>query len=247
MQPKLTFISILLICVFCANAQLKKGNRLVGLTVATGLWSGNETEFTAPNAPSSTVETRSFSLQLTPSLGWFLTDQSIVGASVTIGMSDEVSRQKSGGVTFIENNYNNVDFSAGGYFRYYFNSTSSLRPFTHIFLSAGSGSTNTDGFQYYTGSTGTVRSTYDGRSSGRFYYNTGINAGLTKLISANSGLDFYIGYLRTYNKGTNKTEQFDDYSDPGTPDARSNYENTRKNTGNAITFGVGFQVFLNKK
>ena len=247
MQPKLMLLSLLLMCGFFANSQLKKGNRMPGLTVATGLWSGNETEFTAPGATPSTVENGNFSLQLTPSLGWFISDQAIVGALVTVGWNDDVSRQKSGGVTFLENNYSNIDFGVGGYFRYYFKSTSSLRPFTHVFLSAGSGNTNTDGFNYYTVSTGSVRSTYEGRSSGKFYYNTGINAGVTKLLSANTGLDLYIGYLRTFNKATTKTDQFDDYSDPGTPDLRHSYENTRKITGIGISFGIGFQVFLSKK
>lgn len=215
---------------------------MVGFTVASGLWSAGESEFSAPNQTPSVTETGNFSLQLTPSLGWFITDQTVIGGSVTIGINDQVARRKSAGITFSEDNYNNIDFGAGTFLRHYFKSGSSFRPFTHLFFSAGSGTTKTDGFYYYTD----VKGTYEGKSSSKFYYNAGLNLGVTRLLNEHTGIDLYVGYLRTSNKATMKSEQLSDYTNPSTPDVRSSFETTQKFTNNGISFGVGFQIFLGK-
>lgn len=247
MPPKSLLLLLIFFSSFSAYAQLKKGNRMVGLTVASGLLSKGETELSGPNQTPSVSETGNFTLQLTPSVGWFLTDNAIVGASITVGLSDQTVRRKSAGVTYMEDNYNNIDFGAGTFFRYYFQGSSAFRPFTHLFFTAGSGTTNTDGFYYFTMGTDNAKSTYDGKSSGRFFYNAGINAGVTRLLSPNTGVDLFVGYLRTSNQMTTKTEQLIDYTSPSTPDTRSSFENTQKHTSNGVSFGIGFQVFLTRK
>lgn len=221
---------------------------MVGATIGSSLFSAGTTDFTGPNQPSSEQDNRNFSLQLTPSIGWFLSHQTVAGASLLVSISNQRATSKSGGVTYKEDNYKNLDFGAGGFVRHYLNSTATLRPFAHIHLTAGSGSTTTDGFWYYTEGSppATVKETYEGKSTGRFFYNAGVNGGFTKMLSQYAGLDFYIGYLYSFSKRTTNTTEIEDHTAPS-PDIKMEYETTQKFTGHGLAFGIGFQVFLSRK
>jgi hypothetical protein len=219
---------------------------MAGTSIATGLYSSGNSDLSGPNQPSVSQDNKSFSLQLTPSLGWFISENTVLGASALVSVSNQKATNSSGGVTYKEDKLNNVDFGLGGFARYYFNTTASLRPFAHFQLTAGSGSTTSDGFYYYTAGTATVKQTYEGRSKGRFFYNAGLNAGFTKMVGANAGLDLFAGYLYSFNKRTTKTTAITDHTDPSM-DLRSEYETDVEFTGHGFTFGIGFQVFLRKK
>ncbi len=240
---------LLFITVFCclsARSQFTKGTRMVGATIGSSVFSGGTTDVSGPNQISSSADTKNFSLQITPSIGWFVSNETVVGGSFLLSVSDQLTRNMATGITFKEDHYNNLDFGAGAFVRHYLKNTSSLRPFAHLYLTAGSGSTKTDGFHYYTEGTATIKDTYDGKSSGRFFYNAGLNGGFTKMLNPNVGLDLFAGYLYSFSNRTTKTTGITDHTDPA-QDTRAEYETTQKFTGHGFTIGIGFQVFLSKK
>jgi hypothetical protein len=245
MQPKLLLTCFLLISVI-SNAQMVKGTRMVGATVASSLFSSGTTDVTGPNQLAVEQSNKNFNLQLTPSMGWFVSENTVVGASLLVGVNNQSATNKSAGVSYKEDKSKNLDAGLGGFARVYLRSTGSLRPFAHLHFTAGSGSTDTEGYYYYTDGTNTVKDTYDGSSKGRFFYNAGLNAGFTRMLNQNAGLDLYIGYLYSYTRRTTNTTMISDNSN-NSLDTRFEFENTQKYTGHGVTFGIGYQIFLGKK
>ena len=81
-------------------------------------------------------------------------------------------------------------------------------------------------------------------SSKKFYYNAGLNLGLTKLISPMIGFDATIGYNFSSNRFTTTTTQR--IVDNGTLLGGTNSVEQQFN-GNGLNIGIGIQVFLRKR
>jgi hypothetical protein len=246
MQPKFLLIFLLSILSVSAHSQFVKGNRMVGATIASSLFSSGKTDLSGPNQLSIEQTNKNFTLQFTPSMGWFVSDKTVVGASMLVSVYNQKATNESGGVNYKEDENNNLDFGAGVFARQYLSTSNQMRPFVHLHLTVGSGSTETEGYYYYTLPGDIVKDTYTGSSKGKFFYNAGVNAGLTRMLNQNAGLDLFIGYLYSYNKRTTTSTLISDHTNNGL-DTRSEYESTQKFAGHGFTFGIGFQVFLSKK
>jgi hypothetical protein len=138
---------------------------------------------------------------------------------------------------------NSFTIGIGGFARNYFTSSGSMMPFGQFNLNAGIGSASNNGFYF----TNNDKNTYDGKSSGDFYLNTGITLGLTKMLNEHTGLDFIVGYSYSYNKRTFKTTTLTDLGNNGSIDQTAVSEPTLKFTNHGVNIGVGFQVFLEKR
>jgi hypothetical protein len=109
-------------------------------------------------------------------------------------------------------------------------------------MNAGSGSGSTDGVRYTSGE----KYSYEGKVSGKFFYNAGLNLGITKMFTPSAGLDIYAGYGYSYTKFHQRNVFVYDYSPP-VPDVTGYTEYDQKFSGHALNIGVGFQVFLSKR
>jgi hypothetical protein len=247
MQPKLFAVLLLIFTCMNADAQFQKGMYMVGASIGTGVFSSGATDYSGPGQISSTVRNTNVNVQLSPSIGKFVSNQAAVGASLLLNLSNQTFKRSVAGTTDKKDHSNNVDFGIGGFMRYYFTGMKTVKPFTHIYVNGGSGTTKTDGLLYVNGFSGTDRISYEGRSSGRFFYNAGINLGITKMLNPNTGLDLYAGYGLSHTQFTIKTTQTYDYGNPSFPDTQAEFESSQKFTGHALNIGIGFQVFLNRK
>ena len=242
MQPKPLLTAAFLLISMYACAQFEKKMIMAGSTVATSVVSGGTTDFTAPNATPSTVTNTNINVSITPSLGWFINSNTVVGASLLLNYGNQKQRHSVSGITDRKNNAKSTDFGLGGFLRYYMGKTTMIKPFVHGYLNAGSGSGTTDGVAYTT----VEKTTYDGKISEKFFYNAGLNAGITKMFTPAAGLDVFIGYGYSHTKFHQRTDFYTDYTGSG-PDTRSVSEYDQKFSGHALNIGIGFQVFISRK
>jgi hypothetical protein len=247
MQPK--FLIAFFPCFLFINSfgQFEKGTRMIGATLGTGIISSGNTDYSGPNQFPSTVNSTNTSIYISPSIGWFLNSHTVVGANLLVSYNKQKYRRSVGGITDKKDNVHTTDFGLGGFVRYYFGDFRSLKPFAHVYLNGGTGSTGTDGIYYANGVSGTDKYSYEGNSTGRFFYNTGVNLGVTKMLNTAIGLEAYVGYGLSHTQFTTKTTEFIDYGNPSSPDSKSEYETTQAFTGNALNIGLGFQIFFASK
>ena len=226
-------------------AQFHKGDRMVGTSIASVFYNSSSSEFTYPQVTGYTSRTSSYGLRIEPTIGWFLSGKTAVGASMNIDAYGQKTRKESQSVTYQEDKVNNLNIGIGAFARHYF-SAGNLMPYGHFGFNLGISSSTTEGFRYYDSSPD-FKTTYDGKSSGGFFANTLLQAGLTKMLNPNTGLDFFAGYTYSYSKSEFKTESATDVDLDGDIDYTSTEEPTIKSTNHGFILGVGLQIFLRKK
>jgi hypothetical protein len=236
-------------CVFfssCLFAQFEKGNRMVGATIGSIFFNSGKSDYSYP-APTSgfTSNQTSFGINFTPNFGWFVSDNTAAGATLTLSQSHQKTfdEDASTGNTFNRDISNRFNLGLGGFVRSYFSNSGKFYPFGQVGVNVGIGSSNSKGFFFGGGD----KSTYDGKSSGDFFANAGLSLGLTKMLNRHTGLDFYLGYNFSYTKSTFKKVTQTDLGNNGTIDQTSTSEPTQKFTNHGAAIGVGFQIFLEGK
>ena len=243
MQPKFILLSCIFLISMGSKAQFRKGSKLIGTTIGSSFISSGETKYSYPNnSQNYTAKQNNFNLNISPSIGWFFKDNLVGGAQLITIMSNQKTwlESESNGNTYKKDEYRNTDFGAGVFLRYYFTTAGGIKPFAHAFLNAGSGVTNTNGFYLFSA---TSSQTYTGKSSERFFYNAGINAGITKMISGSVGLEGFVGFSHSKNKFTTFTRAT---NVTGSTTTTSEYDVTQNYNGNGVNVGLGLVVVLGK-
>ena len=227
------------------NAQFKKGDRMAGASVASVLYNSGSSDVTVASIGNSTSKITTYNINISPLLGWFISDNTAVGVSLNINPTGNKTTYEQNGTTFLSDKSNNFNFGLGGFARHYLHSSGSMIPFGQVSLNAGISNLKTEGFSYNT--PGYYKTTYDGSSSGGFFFNATFVAGLTKILEEYTGLDFYIGYAYSYNKNTFKKTTLYYLTSSDTNPSTGKNETTTKFTNHGVLLGVGFQVFLHKR
>ncbi|MBL7747604.1 MAG: hypothetical protein JNM19_09280 [Chitinophagaceae bacterium] len=243
---KCFFTSILLLSACVVNGQFAKGDRMAGASVGSIFFNSGNADVTFPQSRGYSSTSSGYGLRIEPSFGWFITEKTAIGASVNINPTGQEIRYEDLGTTFQEDKNTNFNIGVGGFIRNYFGGASSFRPFGQFGFNAGINSGTSDGFKYYDG-TPDYKTSYDGKSSGGFFANAILQVGFTKMVGAQTGLDFYLGYNYSYNKNTYLTNYSTDLDLDGDIDYTSTNEPTTKFTNHGLIVGVGFQVFLKGK
>lgn len=229
------------------SAQFKKGDRMAGATVGTVLFNSGTADISVAQIGSNTSKVTSYNISINPSLGWFISEKTAVGASLNINPTGNKTTYEQSGSTYQSDKSTSFNIGAGGFVRHYLGSSGGLLPFGQLGINLGISNLKTEGF-FYGGSGATAyKSSYDGSSSGGFFLNSTLQAGMTKLLNDHTGLDFYIGYNFSYSKNTFKRTTLRDDGNNGSIDSRAENETTTKFTNNGFMIGVGFQVFLKGK
>lgn len=220
---------------------------MAGASVGTVVFNSGHSDISVAGIGSNKSKVTSYNVNINPSMGWFISDNTAVGVTVNINPNGQKTTYEQNGSTYQSDKTNGLNIGLGGFVRNYFSNNNSLLPFGQASLNGGISSLNTEGF-FYGGSGSTAyKQSYDGNSSGGFFFNATLSGGFTKMMNENTGLDFYIGYTYSYNKNTfDRTTLFDDGND-GTIDSRAENKTTTKFTNHGFILGVGFQVFLRKK
>lgn len=251
MQQKLirSLLFFSIIATTSTKAQFKKGDKMVGVSIASALVNSGTADQTVTSIGSVTSKVNSYSVSISPSLGWFISDKTVAGAAININASGDKRTYSlvTGGNTFQKDQTNGFNAGLGAFVRNYFGTTSSFMPFGQININGGMSNLKREGFVYLGSSGSAYNEKYDGKSTGGFFFNAGINAGLTKMMGENTGLDFFIGYAYSYSKDTFKRTTLRDNGNDGTIDETKINETTTKFTNHGVQFGIGFQVYLRKK
>jgi hypothetical protein len=243
---KFLLFSILATISISGYTQFKKGDKMAGASVGSVLYNSGSSDVSFPSFNGYTSKTTSYGLRIEPTLGWFISDKTAVGASLNINPTGEKVRYQDGGTTFQQDKNNSFNIGIGAFGRNYFKTDNEWMPFGQFGFNLGITTTNTEGFSYSSGPP-TSKSTYDGKSSGGFFANASLQFGLTKMVGESTGLDFFAGYTYSYNKNTLKTVTSTDVGIDGDIDFTSSNEPTTKFTNHGFILGVGFQVFLKGK
>ena len=220
--------------------------RIVGVTVASGMYNSGKTDYSFPPPTTGYTQNSSdFGITLSPNMGWFISDNVAVGATFLLSYNESKNADvgEASGNTFNKDNSSSFNIGMGGFVRNYFNTSGKVLPFGQFNLNFGTGSSTSKGF-YFTGSD---KFTYDGKSSGDFFVNTGLVLGFTKMLNPNTGLDLFAGYNYSYNNSTFKKNTIVDVGNDGTPDQTLVNEPSQKYTNHGACIGVSFQIFLDKK
>lgn len=246
MLQKSAFVVLALLLSVASYPQLKKGNRMVGASVASAFFNNTSTDFSSTIGSSST-SVDNFGINLTPSIGWFVADNIAVGIAPSIGYTKQKQvGTSSAGSTYLSEEISQFSFGLGGFARYYFKGSSDkMRFFGQYNLLLGLSGNKADGFEYER--LGLYVDRYNRKASGSFFANTGVMLGASKFLNNHIALDIFVGYSFNYTKSTTTGTTVRDYTDPGTGDETQALDFDQKITGNNILLGVGLQVFLEKK
>ena len=240
---------LVLFVLFSINAigQFSKGTRMAGASVASIFFNSGTSDQTVTSIGSTTAKVTGYSINITPSLGWFLSDNTVVGLSLNLNPSGEKLTFEENGSTFQKDKSGSFNIGIGGFARNYFTDKGSLLPFGQFGFNAGISNLNKDGFFYGGSGANVYKETYDSKSSGGFFTDVSIIAGVTKMVGEYTGLDLYLGYNFSYSKNTVETTRLRDDQINGSIDQTSTNETTSKYTNHRFLLGLGFQVFLKKK
>lgn len=229
------------------SAQFKKGEMMAGATVGSVIFNSGTADISVAQIGSNTSKITSYNISINPALGWFISENTAVGASLNINPAGNKTTYEQSGSTYQSDKNTNFNIGAGGFVRHYFGASGKLYPFGQLGLNAGISNLKTEGFFYGGSGASAYKTTYDGSSNGGFFFNSTLQAGMTKMVGEHTGLDFYIGYNFSYNKNTFKKTTLRDDGNNGSIDSRAENETTTKFTNNGFLIGVGFQVFLKAK
>jgi hypothetical protein len=227
-------------------SQIKKGKRMAGATVGSVFYNSGKSEYSFPPPTTGyTSNVSSYGVNLGPSMGWFISDNTAVGATLLFSYSQSKMNDVSDATnnTFNKDKSKRFNMGIGGFARNYFKTEGNLLPFGQFNLNFGTGSSSSDGFTF----SGGDKYSYDGKSSGDFFLNGGLTMGFTKILSDNTGLDFFAGYNYSYTKSTFKKTTQVDVGNNGTVDQTNINEPTQKFTNHGVTVGISFQIFLDKR
>ena len=232
---------------FYSVAQFKKGDKMTGASVGNIFFNSGTQDASAPPVGSTTGKITEFGINISPSLGWFVSDNTAVGVLFNIYTNKKKTSFEENGSTFQKDNEKNFAASIGGFARNYFSSQGNLLPYGQANLLFGISNRNTDGFFYGGSGPSAFKRTYDGNSSGGFFANASLNFGVTKMVGEYTGLDFFAGYNLYYAKNTMTTTTLRDEGNDGSIDVTEKNETTTKLTNHGFVIGVGFQVFIKAK
>lgn len=229
------------------NAQFAKGDRMVGASVASIFFNSGNSDISVASIGTNLSKITNYGISITPSLGWFISDKTAVGASLNINPSGNKTTYEQSGTTFQSDKVTSFNIGLGGFVRHYFGQTGNMMPFGQFGINGGISTYKSDGFFYGGSGASAYKTSYDGNSTGGFFANSTFQLGMTKMVGDYTGLDFYIGYNFSYTKNTFKKTTLRDDGNDGTIDSRGENETTTKFTNHGVIVGVGFQVFLKGK
>jgi hypothetical protein len=243
----MTFVIPVLFISITINAQFQKGERMVGTSVGSAFFNSGNSDQTVTSIGNVTGKVTGYGINIMPSMGWFISKNTVVGFSLNINPSgDKVSFQENGS-TFQRDKSSYFNIGIGGFARNYFLSSGSWLPYGQVNLDGGISNVKKDGFFYGGSGPSAYKKTYDRKSSGGYFADAIFSLGLTKLLGQYTGLDLSVGYNFSYAKNTMNSTELTDILIDGSIDETAKNETLSKYTNHKFILQLGFQVFLGRK
>lgn len=247
MQKKAgVFIVISLVISGMASGQFKKGMRMAGADIGSIFFNSGTADVSYPSPTTGyTSKTTSFGLSIAPSMGFFISENLAIGVTSNINPTSSKTSYEASGNTYQEDKSSVFNIGIGAFARNYFASgSSSFKPFGQLSINMGVSSQHTEGFFYGGSGVNAYKQTYDGKSSGGSFINATVSLGMTKMLNAHTGLDFFAGYTFSHNNSSYKTVTKRDDGNNGSIDVTFENNPTTNFSNHGVMLGVGFQVFL---
>jgi len=246
MSNKSSVCILLLLFSIHSKAQFKKGDRMVGASVASAFYDNTTADVTVGTATTHSLN-KNYNISINPMYGWFISDKTVVGGTLNINPTGQTVSYENNGSTYQKDKSNGLNLGAGAFARSYFSNNGNFLPFGQLAFNAGVTQQKTSGFFYGGTAPANYKSTYKGESSSGSFVNASALAGVTRILGENAGLDIYVGYNYSSTKNNyHKTTQYDLGMD-GSIDNEIKSESKSKYSSHGILLGVGFQIFLKGK
>ncbi len=240
----LLLFAVGILCSLTVQAQFSKGSWATNIHVGTMLFDANSTEYSAPPPTNSYTAThQSMGIQLTPSVGYFISNRTMLGAGLLTHYTYDKYIDESNNITFRKKEDRIWQYGVSLFARHYVHNTqaaSKFLPFVQVNADAGSGTTKVTGFNY----TSTYKETYRGTAKGNFFTNLGLQAGVTRLFTKNAGLDISAGYLLSNTKSTTHTRTLRDIDFNDTIDEEMLGDLDAKSLKHGFKLSVGWTIFF---
>ncbi len=235
---KKVLFALLLLSATTAGAQFTKGTRTVGINVSSIGYSNLTSTFEPTNGGvTGSSGNNNFNVSITPSMGWFLSENVLIGGNLNINFSGAKYTEGN----YLESNANTFTGGVGGFGRYYFGK-SGFMPYAQASLGIAFGS----GTEKLSANYANYTTKGDGKKGGILAFNGGVGLGITKMLSKHTGLDIGLGYSFSSVSYKYSFEENRQYTNPSSSELlKTNYKY------NGITHGgtasVGFLIFLDPK
>lgn len=210
-------------------AQVKKGDKLVGVSFGSISYTNSDSRTTYSNTPTIyDSEGSSFSISVNPNVAWFIQDNLAVGGGVSVSFyTSKSTSSNTGSTTTSESKSTQPSFYIGPIARYYFGGSPKGMPFAQLNLQFGISGGKSES-ETSTGS----RSETTTHPKGD--WNAGLALGYEHFITPNIGTFASIGF----NYGKSKTEY--EYR----PSTGNGYDYTSEYSRFYIPVNVGIQVHI---
>lgn len=226
---KKALLALLCLASVSAFAQVKKGDKLVGVSFGSISYTSSDSKTSYSNTPTVyESDGNSFSISVNPNVAWFVNDNLAIGGGVSISFySSKSTSSNTGSSTTTESKYTQPSFYIGPFARYYFGGSPKGMPFVQA------------NFQYgvYGGkseSKSSGGSSSETKTNPKGDWNAGASFGYEHFITPNVGIYGSIGF----NYGSSKTEY--EYK----PSTGNGYNYTSEYSRFYIPVNVGIQVHI---
>ncbi|MFN8252071.1 MAG: hypothetical protein U0V75_09335 [Ferruginibacter sp.] len=214
---------------FIANAQTKKGDKMVGVSFGSVSYTNSDSKTTYSNTPTIyNSDGSSFSISVNPNVAWFIQDNLAVGGGVSVSFyTSKSNSSNTSSTTTSESKYNQPSVYIGPLARYYFGGSSKGMPFAQLNIQYGiSGGKSESKTSTGASSETTTKPKGD--------WNAGLSFGYEHFITSNVGFFGSIGF----NYGKSKTMY--EYR----PSTGTGYDYTSEYSRFYIPVNVGLQVHI---
>src|SRR5688572_26125131 len=117
-QKIILFLGILF--TLNSQAQFKKGMRMVGSSIASAIYNSGEADVTESQIGINITHVKSYNFILTPSIGLFFNESTVIGASLNINPVGNTTSYEANNSTFQEDKSNSFNIGVGIFLRNYF-------------------------------------------------------------------------------------------------------------------------------
>jgi hypothetical protein len=230
-MKQLTLVALLLCAMLTASSQIKKGDKLVGVSFGSISYTNSDSKTTYSNTPTVyNSDGSSFSISINPNVAWFVQDNLAIGAGVSVSFYTAKSESSNtSSTTTSDNKSTQPQFYIGPLARYYFGGSPKGSPFVQanfqIGFSGGKSESKT--------STGASSET---TTKPKGDWNAGVAFGYEHFATPNIGIFGSIGF----NYGKSKTDY--EYR----PSTGNGYDYTSEYSRFYIPVNVGIQVHILK-
>jgi hypothetical protein len=229
------------------TAQFKKGNLLVETSLGN-INLGNYNSSTETSGVTRKYDSKSFSIGLYPRVGFFVTDNVVVGTELSLSFYSSSSNDfNNNGVKTSDSKGSSFDIGLSPFLRYYFNAAKDSKG--RFFAQVGGGfsttASNNYDYNYYSGTTGALTSKFKYNYPKKpYYYNANILVGYNYMVASNVALNLNLGY--NY-RASNSEYTFTNTTAAGV--ATTSPTTINKNNSGNIDWRIGFTMFIprNKK